>query len=189
MSPSAGGAEDRVGHRVADDVGIRVTERAASDGIVDAAEHQRPAVDQAMQVVAGADASAVPAHGRRRPLARAPSRSAGVVIFRFVGLALDDAHAMPGPLGERRFVGRFDARRAQRHGVASTSRRNACGVCARKIDLARESSRRSPAATAARLDALHRVAHRQRRDRRTVLRRGVDRRDDELGVTNGRAAS
>ncbi len=64
-----GGAEDRVGHRVADDVGIGVPERATLGRHGHAAEHERPAFDQPVQVVADADRPGRP------PAARAPRRA------------------------------------------------------------------------------------------------------------------
>ena len=84
MSPSAGGAEDRVGGGVAGDV-ARPNDRARrlSNGIVDAAENQRPSFDEPMQVVAGADAPSRRARRRAPAAPRAASRSSAVVIFTF----------------------------------------------------------------------------------------------------------
>ena len=88
----------------------------------DAAEDQRPALDEPMQIVAGADAQ--PGRvGRRPPTRRAQSlrpasRSSGVVILMFDASPSTRRTAMPGALGQRRFVGRVDARVAERERVA-----------------------------------------------------------------------
>ena len=91
MSPSRGRAENRVGHGVAHDVGVRVAEQPAVEGDRHAAENQRPPLDQPVQVVAGADAPP----GRRtrirprpvasRAIASATVRSSGVVILMLRG--------------------------------------------------------------------------------------------------------
>ncbi len=76
-----GGAEDRVGHRMADDVGIGVPERAALGRHGHAAEDERPAFDQPVQIVADAYPSSdqsTPAPARARG-----STSAAVVILTF----------------------------------------------------------------------------------------------------------
>ena len=64
----AGGAENRVGQRVADDVGVGVAERAALGRDGHTAQHQRPAGDEAMKIVAGTGAA-----GARRQCAAASS--------------------------------------------------------------------------------------------------------------------
>ena len=51
------GAEDGVGHRMADDVGVRVAEQPALERNRHAAEDQRTALHQPMQIVAGAGAA------------------------------------------------------------------------------------------------------------------------------------
>ena len=83
-----------------------------------------------VQVVAGADARTA-----RRPPdgdARARARSAAVVIFTLASSPATSRTAMPGLLGEHRLVGAATRRRARASiAAASTSRRNACGVCAR----------------------------------------------------------
>ena len=117
MSPSARRAEHRVGRGVADDVGIRITERAARRRNVDPAEHQRPALDQPVQVVAGAHPFR---HDAYRFVAQAPPRFREIVgrgDLQVLRRGFDDVHDVAGALGERRFVGRFDARLAQRDGV------------------------------------------------------------------------
>ena len=66
-------AEDRVGHGMTDDVGIGVSERPAFRRHGHAAEHERPALDQPVQIVADAHASC----GARRRLARGRARGRG----------------------------------------------------------------------------------------------------------------
>ena len=146
----ARGAENRVGHRVADDVGIGVAERAAVRRDRHAAEHERPSLRRA-----DADRSRCRRgrfdgwsleFGSGSPLARrcrlrsAPAiasasvRSSGRRDLDVRRFAFDDAHRLPGALGERRLVGRIERRLRRRcERLARTSRRNACGVCARKI--------------------------------------------------------
>src|SRR5579859_2145779 len=53
----AAGLENRIGHRMADDVRVGVAERAAVCRKRDAADHERPSFDQPVQVVAGARAT------------------------------------------------------------------------------------------------------------------------------------
>ena len=64
------GAEQRVGHRMADDVGVRMPERPRSNGIVTPPRTSGRPCDQPMQIVADADARAraprPPACVRRR---------------------------------------------------------------------------------------------------------------------------
>ena len=80
MSPARGAAENRVGHRVADDVRIGMSQRAALGRHGHAAEDERPPLDQPVQVVADRR------RGRaERALPRAASRSSAVVIFTFAG--------------------------------------------------------------------------------------------------------
>ena len=112
-------------------------------------------------------------------------------------LAVDEPHRVPGPLGQRRFVGRIDAVRPSASASRSTSRRKACGVCARKIDSRASVSRDDQPAIGsghpAPLEAsapLHRVARLNRRERRARFRRRGNRpRDQVARSTNGRAAS
>ena len=117
---------------MADDVGIGVPERATLGRHGHAAEHERPAFDQAVQVVAHADSAHVAPDGCTR--ARARATSAAVVIFTFAASPADDVHA------DARLARPAWPRRSPRPtfgpaaiAAPSTSRRKACGVCARKI--------------------------------------------------------
>ena len=98
MSPSRRGAENRVGHGVADDVGVRVARAAPrSNGIVDAAENERAALDEPMQVVPDARARPVRAGRSRVPraIASAIGRSSGVVILMLVASPSTSRTAWP----------------------------------------------------------------------------------------------
>ena len=105
----------------------------------------------------------------------------------FVGSPVDELHRVAGALGQRRLVGRLDAglRRAPAR-RASTSRRNACGVCARKIDsrgsVSATNERRAAGRASPDRVALHGVARRQRRERRARFRRRGNRPRDEVGA-------
>ena len=82
-------------------------------------------------------------------------------------IAVDQVDGMSGPLGERRFVGGIVDAAASASASRSTSMRNACGVCARKI-----SSRGSVSTMhRVRVASLDRIGWRKRRDRRAVLAR------------------
>ena len=171
----AGGAEHRVGDRVADHVGVGVAERAALGRDRHAAEHQRPALDQPMQIVAGADRA--PRRCGRRPSAsrrspRPAARSSGVVILMFDGSPSTRRTAMAGALGQRRLVGRVDARRpararraARRGGTPAASARDRSRRAA--ASRATISGRRPPSQPRG---PLHRVARLHRRQRRAATR-------------------
>ena len=58
MSPSAGGAQQRVGHGVQQHVGVAVADQRAGRGNVDAAQPQRSAGREPMRVVSDSDACA-----------------------------------------------------------------------------------------------------------------------------------
>ena len=103
-----------------------------SDGTVDAAEYQRPAFDQAVQIVADADASDTAP--LTRFAARAPLEVSGGRDLHVRRVAHRRRGRMAGALRQHRFVGRRSPTGAASGDAApSTSRRNACGVCARKI--------------------------------------------------------
>ena len=94
----------------------------------DAGEHERTAVDEPVQVVAGADARRADAQPRARG-----RRSSGVVIFTLRSSPCDDAHRhvpRARPASPRRSR---PAPRASASAASSTSRRNPCGVCASQI--------------------------------------------------------
>jgi hypothetical protein len=75
IAPRARGAEDRVGERVGDGVGIGMPGEAAAMGNPHPAQHQRPARDEAMGVVPDADAGHA---GLTPPVTpRSPSSPAG----------------------------------------------------------------------------------------------------------------
>ena len=180
------GAENRVGHRVADRVGVGMAVEPFVERNRHAAEDQRPPGDEPMQVVAVADPQCGGA-GRRAERAAPPSsRSSGVVIFRLRGSPSTSVHVMPGLLGEHRLVGRIGtpstrapARRAARR--AERLRR------LREEDLL---ARQRAANDARRVAALHRVARLQRGNRGAVLeRRRRWSARSARGDTNGRAAS
>ena len=118
----------RTSHRPARDTARRRRNGRAgprSNGIDDAGEHERPAFDQPMQVVAGADARR---RSRRAP--RAAARSSGVVIFTFARLpSTTPPDVPPARRASPRRSRRRRPRRARRR-RRSTSRRNPCGVCA-----------------------------------------------------------
>ena len=80
MSPSAGGAEQRVDHRVREDVGVGVAGQALLVRDVDAAEDQRPAGGERVRVdaEAGADHQPIGSIRRSPPLEHAQLGHAGV---------------------------------------------------------------------------------------------------------------
>ena len=124
-----GRAENRIGHRVAQHVGIRM---AGEPGLVrnlHAANDERPARLQAVQIVAGTDSHR--RHGpRSRPSSRrfqvqAPGqrlRHAKIQLGRDLDvrrLALDQAHRMARLLGEGGLVGRRSRMLARPARIAS----------------------------------------------------------------------
>ena len=170
MSPRHGRAENRVGHRVADDVGVRMAERAAVGRNRHAAEDERPALRPAdagrsrcrrgRSRRRGAGASA----GRARSLRRRAQilRRRDLDVRR---LALDEADgdarpARPAPLRrsprsparQRQRVAQHVAperlRRLRQKIVSrgSVSRTNASGVSRRRRRICRASPCRAPAA-------------------------------------------
>ena len=135
----------------------------------DAAEDQRTPGHEPVQVVADASAA-----GSRRP---APARAARAAVEIVGGrdlhvrrLTLHDVHRVPGALGQSGLVGRSTwPRSPAASAAASTSRRNACGVCARKIVSARSRwTRPSVRPSTVAPDALDRVGDGERGDRRAV---------------------
>ena len=98
-----------------------------SNGIVDAADDQRPSLDQPVQIVARADApdgAAVVASARA---ARSQIRRGRDLHVRRV--ALDDVDRVAGLLGQRGFVGGLDARR----GRARRVRQHVAPECLRRL--------------------------------------------------------
>ena len=95
-----GRAEDRVGHRVAHGVGVGVAAQAAIVGDAHAAEDQRPALGEDVQVVAGADAE-----GRRRRARPGPLQVGGGRDLHVGVVAGDQPDLVAGLLGEHRLVG------------------------------------------------------------------------------------
>ena len=170
---------------MADDVGVRVAERAALAWNRDAAEDERPPFDQAVQVVAHADAS-----WSGRPRGGAPS--CGVEIrgrrdLHVRRIAGDDVDAVTGMLGEHRLVGGLDTAAAasrsslgdggHQHGPAERLRR------LREKDLVARQRLDNHARTlllGAR-DAFDRIADRHCHDRRAVRHGPFDRARDDVG--------
>ena len=110
---------------------------------VDAAEHERPALDQPVQVVADARPASAGRVGSRSHAPRAPSRSSAVVIFTFAAIALDDVHGVAGALGQRRLVGRLDAGPPERDRVPRARRAETPAASAPGRSSRAEASRRS----------------------------------------------
>ena len=110
-----GGAEDRVGRRVADDVGVGVPERAALGRHRHPAEHERPALDQPVQVVADAD---TPRGGARCSTGARAIEIAGGRNLDVRRVARDDVHAVTRALGQHGLVGRSLQRCGRRDGGA-----------------------------------------------------------------------
>ncbi len=105
--------------------------RPRSNGIVTPGQNQRPALDQAMQVVPGADA-----HGACVVLSGECAGAHEILGGRHLdvgGVALDQMHLKPAR-STSMASSVTEGRPAAAMASASTSRRNACGVCARKID-------------------------------------------------------
>ena len=100
-----------------------------------------------------------------------------VVILMFVSSPSTSATGVAGALGQRRFVGRIVLDRQARR--ASTSRRKACGVCARKSTAGQRFGHASPGRCLA-SRALHGVARPSGRKRRAVLHGRGDRPRDEI---------
>ena len=170
-------AEHRIGHRVTHDVGVGMAVEALLEGDGDAAQDQRPSLDQAMQVVAGADAD------RRAPAAPVPSsKSSGVVIFM---LAASPATRCAGQPARSVSIASSDASRPSSRPISSarsrTSRRNTCGVCARKTSSRGKVARSAATGRCVAAGLLHRVPHRQRGDCGAVLDRGGDGAIDQGG--------
>jgi hypothetical protein len=110
---------------VARDVGVGVTDRAAVGRNRDAADHERTAGGETVQVVAGAGAAVAPAHrstrasSGRRPapapasgarIASATMRSSGVVILMFDASPSTEPNGVTGALGQRGLVGALRVR-------------------------------------------------------------------------------
>ena len=109
--------ENRVRGRMADDVSVRVAERADPWDGRHPAEHERAVPRPGGAIVAGYR------HGPAWPQADAPGRWRAraewdaVVILMF-GMAFDNPHRMLGPLGKRGFIGGLKARPLKRHGIS-----------------------------------------------------------------------
>ena len=114
---AARGAQNRVGDCMAHDVRVRMAESAAIGRNGHAAEHERPARHEPMQVVAGAR----PAAGLRRLVREREAFSRAAPRDRFGNheilgrrdldirsFTFDQPDPMSRPLGKRRFVGRVD---------------------------------------------------------------------------------
>ncbi len=124
-----GGAEDRVGGGMADDVRVRMDQRTALARQHHAADDEPPPLDQPVQIVAGANSCSRPLTAPR--LRGRQSRSSGRRHLDVPGSPVHHVHGEAGTLGQRRFVGRLNAGAPAATAAASTSRRNPCGVCAR----------------------------------------------------------
>ena len=119
----ARGAEHGIGDRVADDIGVRVAERTAGRWDRDAAEHERAAVDEPVQVVAEADrrfarfsgfsefSRFAEFAGRDRFGERPVLGRRDLDVRRFT---VDEPHRATGAFDERRLVGRVAALLAER---------------------------------------------------------------------------
>ena len=172
MSPRRCRAEDGVGGGVAGDVAVGVTERSLLEGDRHAADDERAAIDQTVQIVAGADA--IRASGRTPPLLRRACPRGRQIFFgrdlHVAGVPLDDMDNVTGALGERRFVGGLDAGPGRgnrvRQYIATKALRCLC-----QVDLLpRDRAGDHPTGA----DTFHRIARGYRRDRRAVRGRGID---------------
>ena len=170
-----GGAEQRVGDRVAQRVGVGVAEQAVRVRDRHAAQHQRAARHQRVRVPAFADADVGQVHGV--PFARAASSRSASAKSRRPG----DLEVLESPAHEQRaqaqrldgarFVGHRRAGRARAPRAAcpgETSAASAPPTCRRAV---------SVAATRPPLGLLQRVGHRQREQAADlVAEAGVDQR-------------
>ena len=157
-----------------------------ADGDGHAADAQRPALHEPVQVVAGADAGRT--RLRRSPRGPRPDRSS-VVIFTFPGSPSTTCTGWPARSASVASSVASTPDRPSATASASTSRRNACGVCARKI-VSRGIVSTMTRAVRMALDPLDRVVRCERGDRRAV-RGGAASivRSIISALTNGRAAS
>ena len=124
----SGGAEQRVAERVQQHVGVAVPVETAFEWDLLAAEQQLPPGDEAVDVVALADAELhrIRSSGRLEAAPRTSARSAGVVTLGFGCRAstASDSHAGK-PLDERRLVGADEARPSA---AASMARSSSCAA-------------------------------------------------------------
>ncbi len=174
----ARGAEDRVGHRVTHDIGVRMAEGAPLGWNGDAAENQRPAFDELVQVVSDAD----PRRRRRRRLRRRGARRLEIGCrrdFHVRRITRDDVHRITGVLRKRGLVGRLDAAAPDGHGFLEhlapkglRRLRHVDRVPRQRLDDHRRRVRV--------LDALHGVVDRHRHDRGAMIARAVDRARDHV---------
>ena len=171
MSP-ARGAEDRVGDRVADHVGIGMPERARARTAPSRRRGRAAALDEAVQVVAHADAAS--RFATRAPRRRSDRRRRDLDVARIAPRRRARGGRRARPAAPRRWrrrpAGRARSRRAARRGgtpAASAPGRSSSRGSVSTI------TRRRPVC-----DALHGVADRQRHDRGAVRGGGVDRARD-----------
>ncbi len=180
--------EDGVGDGMTHGVAVRMSREARRVRNDDATELQRPSRVEAVRVVAEADAPArkrpdcgsLPASGRGWVLDAA--NGLDVVVSRrdldVAGISRHHLHAMAGALGERGFVGRILRAVSEGHDLVEDVAPETLRRLREVQLLAREAAKR-PAPLACLFDPLHRVVHRDCRNRRAVDARGVrDTRDD-----------
>ena len=127
----------------------------------------------------------VPVPGRRRSVERFDPLPRRFEIVRggdlhVPGIAVHDVDLVPRALGEKRLVGRVDPRAAGGDGGGEDLAPETLGRL-REIDALAGNGVDDDGALGAPLDPLHRVARLQRRDRRAVRQRRVDRPIDQAG--------
>ena len=180
--PPGDGAEYRIGHRVRQHVGIRVARQPLLGGHGHSPEHERPPLDEPVQVVTDADA-----RGGRRAFPAGDRFGSLEVRHRGdlqVGrLSGDDPHREAGGLGEGRFVGGHRAAPARLDGRGEDIGAERLGRLGEEDPFARHRALDDDRAGASAGGCqLHRVARRKRRQRRARFRRGVNRARDQIGA-------
>ena len=163
-----GGAENRVGNRMTDGIGVGVSGQPLVERNGDPAEDERTAGDEPMQVVAVANPHC---HRTRRfdePLSHL--EILGRRDLQVAPVAIDQMHGWPACSASIASSVASDAVDASASASRSTPMRNAWGVCARKISW----RGRVPTNDSLCITTLDRIGRLQRGNRRAVRDRRLD---------------
>jgi hypothetical protein len=196
------GSEHRVGHRVTDRVRIGVAEQAALERDGDTTQHERAALHEAMQIVAGANAKSGGSSGGALHGASCNRLGDDQIVWRrdldVCGLAFDQSDRVTGAFRERGLVGRFrtglpQSERLAKHFAPERLRRlrEIDRVAGERLGDNQHSSAfdRLPAgltgAPGGKRAPLHGVARGHRSQRGTVLRSGGNRARDQIRARKG----
>jgi hypothetical protein len=169
-------AKQRIGDGVAHGVGVGVAVQPPIERHVDAAQHQRAALDEPVQIVPVPDAQAshAAARSRQQPLGHREVLRGG--DLQVADLALHQVHGMAGQLGEHRLVRGLGLRR-ERQRLAQHADTERLGRLCEEDVAPREGADHTPLHA-----ALDRIEGGQRRDGRAVSRCGRHRALDQPGA-------